>query len=147
MYVAGLLPNAVNCYTDVAFEVYVSGCIRGCKGCHNKEMQSFTFGEYLTPKELYKKIKLYEDWFDILSFLGGDPLCQTDFEEYVSYLKHKMPDKKIYLFTGAERGEIPEFAYLYCDWIKYGPYREDLKTNSFPSSSNQGVIIKGVDYE
>jgi anaerobic ribonucleoside-triphosphate reductase activating protein len=148
MYISGVIPHAINAYDgNIACEIYVSGCSRNCRNCHNKEMQNFTNGKYYTVKELYKYIEEYKEWFDVISFLGGDLLCNDDGESYIQYLKYKLPTVPLYLFTGAEKEELPSYVYRYFDWIKYGPYMEQLKKKGFPSSSNQKIIVKGIDYE
>jgi organic radical activating enzyme len=64
MRLAGTISDVVNAYDDVAFEIYVSGCTRGCPGCHSPELQSFDVGQEITQHELYKLINLLSDESD-----------------------------------------------------------------------------------
>lgn len=139
---------AFNAYDGVAFEIYVSGCYRNCPGCHNPDMQDFNFGKALDLFDLMQDLTRNEKWFDIISFLGGDLLCQ-DIEEakkLVWALQLGFPQKRLWLFTGAEIGDIdPTFKEAF-DVIKTGVYVEELRQNGFPASSNQRLLRKGIDY-
>lgn len=116
-------------------------------------MQNFEYGEYLDIEKLFKLLHDNEDWFDNISILGGDLLCQSDIEaeQFSIKLRAEFPNKKLYLFTGANLSEISDHSWVYCvyDVIKYGKYDETLRNESNPSglaTTNQKYIKKGVDY-
>jgi anaerobic ribonucleoside-triphosphate reductase activating protein len=148
MYLAGVIPNAVNAYPGVAYEIYVSGCTRNCPECHGKELQDFKYGKPLDISKLIKDMKVQKQWFDIIGILGGDLLCQNTMEaiRLVAMLKAQFPRKKMYLFTGAELADVPLWAREFFDVIKVGPYVIELAQEGYPSSSNQKVLVRGVDY-
>ena len=148
MKIADIVYDATNAYDGIAVEIYISGCYRKCFNCHNPELQDFSVGEDLDTLELITDLSVHSKWFDIISFLGGDLLCQDDYKakELIKDVRANFPKKHLYLFTGAELDEIPMWCFKYFDTIKYGKYVEELKQEGFPSSSNQKVIKKGVDY-
>jgi len=135
-------------YNKPTYEIYVSGCYRGCKGCHNYYLRDFNYGEKLDIANMVNNMLERELLFDIVSFLGGEPLDQ-DKEELVSLIKEikdKLPNKKLWLFTGYDKKEVDKELFKYFDVIKVGCYIEELQQDGFPASSNQKVLIKGEDY-
>lgn len=140
MNIAGFIPDATNAYDGIAFEIYVSGCNKRCKGCHNPEMQDFEYGKEYSIDKLLMKIDDYRGWFDIISWLGGDLLDQPEAEEYARKVRSMHQVTPMYLFTGEDLENIPEWCFEVFDWIKYGPYVEELKCKGFPSSTNQGIV-------
>ena len=140
MNIGGFIPNATNCYNGIAFEIYVAGCNKRCFNCHNLELQDFEAGNEYSIDKLLNKIDNYRGWFDIIAWLGGDLLDQPDAEAYARAVRSMHQKTPMYLFTGEDYEDIPEWCYEVFDWIKYGPYIESLATGEFPSSSNQGII-------
>ena len=86
--------------------LWVSGCLRHCKNCFNKEAWNPNYGK-LFDEDAKQKIfnELSKDTCDGLSVLGGEPLsiC-SDNRAYVIDLckevKTKFPNKNIWLWTG-----------------------------------------------
>ena len=148
MNISPLLFDCTNGYDGTAVEIYVSGCTRRCQGCHNPELQDFDCGEPLNKLELIRELTDHEDWFDIISILGGDLLCQDDYEaKGLSWmLKMAYPEKKLWLFTGAELSDAPEWCKECFDVIKTGTYEESLRQSTGLASSNQRINRKGSDY-
>lgn len=148
MNISPLLFDCTNGYDGTAVEIYVSGCTRNCKGCHNPQMQSFDYGEPLNYLALTRELRDHKEWFDIIAILGGDLLCQ-DYDAAISVvcsLKIAFPQKKLWLFTGAELFDVPPWALHYFDVIKTGKYIEALRQPTGLASSNQRIHRKGVDY-
>jgi hypothetical protein len=148
MNIAEVIYPVFNPYKKPACEVYVSGCSRKCKECHNPELQNYYFGEELNIIELISKLKEAERLFDIISITGGDLLCQDDGTArlFVSQIKINFPIKEYWLFTGADRSGLSNWVYYNFDYIKIGKYDYTLKKEGFPSSANQKLLKKGVDY-
>lgn len=137
-------------YTLVSrsFDIFVSGCDRACPGCFNPETQDFNYGEELYFSPLIKKIHEYDNLIDNIRIMGGDLLCQKFF--YIIYLpfilKKNFPNKKLWLFTGAEFKDVPKLLLRFFDVIKTGRYIQELATNGELASSNQRYYYKGVNY-
>lgn len=124
-----------------------------CKSCHNPETWDFSGGFEFSNETLDKIIEgLTANGIQrSLCILGGEPLCeQNEFLTHlvISTVKEKLPDIKIYLWTG----------YLYKDLIKSsrshiiyilnnidclidGPFIEEEKdlTLSMRGSKNQKI--------
>lgn len=114
-----------------SFEIYVSGCKGNCKGCHNPELKDYGIGQPLTYKliqNMLDKIKEFGNLVENIWVLGGEPLDQNlnELEELLKELSKA--NKPIWLFTRFDITEIPDSIKKYCDYIKCGPYIEELKT-------------------
>lgn len=126
-------------------EIYVSGCTRNCVGCHGEELKDYNTGTPLDLDALNCYLNARKDLFKAISVLGGDLLCQKQEDAFklVLMLKKHYPDKELWLFTGeSDFNNIPDSYKAIFDYIKYGDYREDLKQEGFPASSNQKLWSK-----
>ena len=96
----------------VRVSLFVSGCNRHCKGCFNKNAQSFEYGELYTQKTENRILtQLDLPYVTGLSILGGEPLDQTpDGKHDLLYLiaKAKDMDKTVWLWTGHTWEDIAE---------------------------------------
>jgi anaerobic ribonucleoside-triphosphate reductase activating protein len=119
--------------------IYFQGCRFNCKGCHNKELQSFSSGNIYTTEDFIEEFNRYKNFYDSVVFLGGEPLEQ---KEVVLEICQKLDTEK-WLYTGYELDEIPQEIRDECDIIIAGRYKEELRTESFPASSNQIIIFRG----
>lgn len=135
-----------------ALEIYVSGCINHCPGCHNPELQSFDIGTPYVYGLLSINVKLV-DFYDIIDniwILGGEPLDQNlcHLAELVKAVS--IFNKKIWLFTGYPLDEALDRIWgcdieEYIDYIKYGFYDETELTEENIcfgiklASGNQGI--------
>jgi anaerobic ribonucleoside-triphosphate reductase activating protein len=137
-----------NPYQKATVEIFVSGCTRKCSQCHNPDLQSFEWGQKLDIEQLVEYLKERETLFSIISISGGDLLCQDVVEaiHLVSTLKLCFPNKELWLFTGAELNECPDWSKILFEKIKTGVYNDSMKQEEFPASSNQKLNTKGVDY-
>ena len=149
MKLAGEIFPAFNPYNKSTYEIHISGCKNNCKGCHNKEMQDFEYGEELDIDKYIKKLKKRTKLYDAICVMGGDLLSQ-DFDEashFTYALRLNFRRKELWLFTGVKGIHlVPKWAKECFDYIKVGPYIENLKQEGFPASSNQKLLKKGKDY-
>ena len=148
MKIGGEVFPAFNPYNKPTYEIHISGCNRKCKGCHNYNLQDFTFGEELNLNEYIKKLKKRVKFYDVIAILGGD-LLQQDFVEardFAIQLRTAFRKKELWLFTGEEIHLVPKWAKEVFDYIKTGPYMERKAQEGFPASSNQKLLKKGKDY-
>lgn len=153
MNIAGIQFPVFNPYQKATIEIYISGCSKGCIGCHNPELQDFKYGKKLNKDEIITYLMEREKLFSILAFTGGEWLDQNleEVKDIIYWIIHALPDygnKKIefWLFTGKEKFQIPNWCFEYFDKIKIGCYEEKLKQEGFPASSNQKLLLKGKDY-
>ena len=148
MKIAAIQYPVFNPYNQPTIEIYIAGCTNNCSGCHTPELQNYNIGKKLDFGNLKKIFEKYEGFYDNVSILGGDLLCQNIEEAKTftmslsSYFWGRNID--LWLFTGKD--EVPDWCKKYYDKIKYGKYDENLKQEGFPASSNQKLIYKGIDY-
>jgi anaerobic ribonucleoside-triphosphate reductase activating protein len=131
----------------VRVSLFVSGCRRKCKGCHNYEAWDF---KYVTPftKETEDFIiySLSHDWIDGLSLLGGEPFEPEHQEGLLRLLErvHRdLPAKTVWAYSGYTFEEIQDSPLLkYVDVLVDGEFVEDKKniTLQFRGSENQRII-------
>lgn len=139
--------------------LFVSGCLRNCPGCFNKQAQDPAFGK-LFDEEAKKKIfaELDQSWCKGLSLLGGEPMSKlSDNRSQVIALckevKDKYPNKDIWMWSGYTMEELKECPdtkdiFKYIDVLVDGPFVQEKKDLSIPfrGSSNQRILHKGTDF-
>ncbi len=150
--------------------IFVSGCRNNCKGCFNKEAQSFSFGAPLDDKLTNEIISdLKDPYIEGLSVLGGEPMepeNQAGLLPLVERVRRELPNKTIWLWTGylypylpINNGHWPfgkmipfidgvtDKLLKMIDVVVDGPFVEELKDISlqFRGSSNQRIIYLQKD--
>ena len=129
--------------------LFVSGCRNRCEGCFNPEAWDFEYGEKFTWETVHEIERLLDNPnVEGLSILGGDPL-EPENREWVetlcAYIKHNLPNKTIWVWTGydfIEDGLIDILLMNYIDVLVDGRFEKDLKDLrlKYRGSSNQRVI-------
>ena len=134
----------------VTMSLWTQGCPHHCKGCFNGETWDFNAGQEFEDSDLkyilenINKNNVHRD----LSILGGEPLCPENVDgviEVCKMFKEKLPEKKIYLWTGyvVEGFNQKQREVLnYIDVLVDGPFVQDKRNLSLMmrGSSNQRVI-------
>lgn len=133
----------------IGISLFVQGCHFHCKNCFNPETWDFNKGKEWTEKTRNNFIKLVDNpYIKRISFLGGEPLCDENFNEVksiITELKDKYPNKKIWVYTGyiwenliTEKKDFLQYVDILVD----GPFIDKLKdlTLKFRGSSNQRII-------
>ncbi len=119
--------------------MFFQGCPFRCDNCHNPELQTFNGGEETTTDGVIKNIKKHLNWYEAVAFVGGEPLAQQ--AALIDLLKRTQAlGLERWLYTGYELKDVPKEVKELCDVIVAGKYVDQLKTNSFPASSNQKVF-------
>lgn len=143
----------------IGVALFVQGCEFYCEGCFNSSTWDFNGGQPYTP-EIHKILESYadNDYISRISILGGEPLHPKnvhDVYSFCAYFKNKLPDKKIWLYTGYTFEEIINksmndtkddkcrFKLLsYIDVLVDGRYdktKKDINLN-YKGSTNQRII-------
>jgi anaerobic ribonucleoside-triphosphate reductase activating protein len=138
---------AFNPYNKACYEIYISGCNQRCKNCQSPQLWDFNNGVEITDN-FFKNIVAKQEFYDVISILGGDLLSQDEHEAFwfVLRLRTLFTIKKMWLFTGKDKEEVPSWCFEFFDYIKVGRYDENLKKEGFPASSNQRLLKKGLEY-
>ena len=139
--------------------LFVTGCLRNCPGCFNKQAQNPAFGK-LFDEEAKKKIfaELDNEWCKGLSVLGGEPMSRLSDNRaqviaFCKEVKEKYPDKDIWMWSGYTMEELMSMPdtkdiFKYIDVLVDGPFIQEKKDLSIPfrGSSNQRILHKGEDF-
>ena len=154
MKYAGINYNDMCAAPGVSVTLFTQGCPHHCKGCHNSETWDFDGGKEFTPEVLRKIITGLTDNGIIRTFciMGGEPLCEQNTLltlMTIQYVKQRLPEVKIYLWTGYYYEELlkspdPKVSLILkeIDVLIDGPYIESLRdvTLKMRGSSNQNII-------
>lgn len=127
--------------------LWVAGCSHGCKECQNPITWDPNGGIPFTEENKQEIFhELDQDYIDGITFSGGDPLHEANYQEVKALAKEirqKYPKKTIWLYTGYEWDEISGWSIMkYIDVLVDGKYdrnKRDLKLQ-WRGSSNQRVI-------
>lgn len=118
----GYMPNDFINGEGVSVSLWVSGCPFHCEGCHNQKAWDYNSG-YDVPDDLIDRLEkaiTANGLFRNLSILGGEPLCPENrkFVRDVIYdLRKRLPDLKVYIWTGYTYDELREEDDMYIDSI------------------------------
>lgn len=154
MKYAGIIYNDFSAAPGVSLTFFTQGCPHHCPGCHNPETWDFDGGKTV-PADIIEKIcngltdRGIKRTFCIM---GGEPLCPDNIfltNLLVTEIKNRLPDQKIYIWTGytyenLSHSSDPKIKYILqtIDCLIDGPYIKELRDITLPmrGSSNQTVI-------
>lgn len=152
MKIAKIINNDLANGPGLRTSIFVSGCNRHCKNCHNSHLWDFSVGVDFEKavEDIYNNITA-NGIQRKLSILGGEPLDDANIKgvlQLCKELKNRLPDLEIWLWTGYE---IKYYTHLLfreltelIDAIVDGPYEEEKKAGVHPwrGSSNQKILFK-----
>lgn len=159
MKYAGLIKNDLANAPGVCVSFFVQGCPHHCPGCFNKETWDFNGGKEFTQETLDSILSaltannVHRDF----CLLGGEPLCPDNLFLsllVVSTIKEKLPDTKVYIWTGYTYEELMKMAdsrinklfnLTYC--LIDGPFIQEQRdiTLQMRGSRNQRIIYAPFD--
>lgn len=158
MQYAGIIKNDFSAAPGTCVSFFTQGCPHHCEGCQNPETWDFCGGKEFTLDTLNDIINalvangIHRD----LCIMGGEPLCaENQFLTglVINTVKEKLPNTKIYIWTGYVFDEIPSTPRLNhilmnTDCIIDGPFILKDRDITLPlrGSSNQRVLYKGEDF-
>lgn len=118
--------------------LFLQGCDRSCKGCHNTSTWDKDKGSIYETSELARIIK--EGCHNRkLTITGGEPMNQ---KEALEDLLDDLEGFDICLYTSHSFEEIPNEILSHLSYVKVGAYDEELRCSTIPfiGSSNQKFI-------
>ena len=127
--------------------LWVSGCERRCKNCHNPvtwDIESGLEFDDAAKDELF--IEADKPYISGLTVSGGDPLHprnRSDVGNLLREFREHFPHKTIWLYTGYEWHEVKDLPFMsMVDVLVDGTYIDALKDVNLPwrGSSNQKII-------
>lgn len=154
MRYAGINYNDMCAAPGVSVTLFTQGCPHHCEGCHNPETWDFNGGKEFTPEVLRKIVAGLTNNGIKRSFciMGGEPLCEQNTLltlMTIQYVKQRLPEVKIYLWTGYYYEELlkspdPKIPLILkeIDVLIDGPFVKSLRdiTLKMRGSSNQNII-------
>ena len=160
MRYAGIIPNDLSAAPGVCVTFFTQGCPHHCPGCHNPETWDYNGGKEFEGNTI-ERIEQYLTANGIhrdLCIMGGEPLCPDN--QFLTLLicntiKDKLPDTKIYIWTGYTLEELNKDSNTRIsqilektDAIIDGPYIAAERDITLPmrGSRNQRILYKGIDY-
>lgn len=154
MNIAGVKYNDIADGIGVRTTVFVSGCRRHCRGCHNPETWDFGYGHPFSSA-LQDEItaSLWPSWIQGLTVCGGEPFEPENEKILIPFLQRiqrELPGKDIWIYTGFLREELEGRGLLqYADVLVDGPFIQELKDAglAFRGSRNQRIIRMGKSNE
>ena len=160
MRYAGIIPNDLSAAPGVCVTFFTQGCPHHCPGCHNPETWDYEGGKEFEGNTI-ERIEQYLTANGVhrdLCIMGGEPLCPDN--QFLTLLicntvKDKLPDTKIYIWTGYTLEELNKDSNTRIsqilektDAIIDGPYIAAERDITLPmrGSRNQRILYKGIDY-
>lgn len=122
MRYAGIIKNDIAAGEGVNLTFFVQGCPFHCEGCHNPQTWAFDSGKEFTNDTLIEIINGLKanGVHRNLSIMGGEPLCQENLfltSLIINHVKEKLPDTKIYIWTGYTYEELLDRHEQKLNWI------------------------------
>lgn len=137
------IANGIGCRVTL----WVSGCSIHCTGCHNSQSWDKHSGKLYTPETHKQLLKLLDKpYINGLTLTGGHPLEDYNYntvKDIVKQVKHNLPEKTIWLYTGLKWEDISSLdIWKYIDIVVDGAYEQDKRdiTLAFRGSKNQRII-------
>lgn len=159
MRYAGIIKNDFSAAPGTSVTFFTQGCPHKCEGCHNPETWDFEGGEEITHDTILEIIEAItaNGLHRNLCIMGGEPLCpENQFltNLIINSVKEKLPDTKIYLWTGYYLEDLDmnnnriKSILEQVDCLIDGPYDKTKRDVSLfmRGSSNQRILYKGTDY-
>lgn len=159
MRYAGIIKNDFSAAPGTSVTFFTQGCPHKCEGCHNPETWDFEGGEEVTHDTILEVIEAItaNGLHRNLCIMGGEPLCpENQFltNLIINSVKEKLPDTKIYLWTGYYLEDLDmnnnriKSILEQVDCLIDGPYDKTKRDISLfmRGSSNQRILYKGTDY-
>lgn len=142
--IAGIVQDSIVDGPGLRTAVFLQGCGRKCKGCHNPQTHDYSGGKLMSLLEILQKITTAVS--KNVTFSGGEPFDQAKSLTNLAIIL-KVYDYSITVYTGYTWEEIvadeEKFTLLqYVDILVDGPFIENQKTTTacYKGSSNQRVI-------
>ena len=131
--VGGFIKTSVVDGPGVRSVLFLQGCSRGCKGCHNPDLQDKKLGIIISVDDLVNFIR-HNCVNKKLTISGGEPMEQPDaLFELITKLRYD--DFDLCLYSGLEKSQIPPKILSGLNYIKTGAF---VLSKRFPRKAYVG---------
>lgn len=138
--IAGIVPESYVDGDGIRFAIFLQGCLRHCKGCHNPEAQALNGGRFIDTSDIISMMKK-NPLLDGITLTGGEPFLQIDAVNELARGAKEL-GLNVWCYTGFTFDEIPPHWLRNIDVLVDGEYIENLRDLDlqFRGSSNQRII-------
>ena len=141
--IAGIIPESIVDGDGVRYAIFLQGCTRHCKGCHNPTAQPLDGGRVIDTAEIIAEVKK-NPLLAGITLTGGEPLLQIPASVELAK-SAKALGLNVWCYTGFRFEEIPDEArelLSFVDILVDGEFIQDLKDLdlAFRGSKNQRII-------
>lgn len=141
--IAGIEPESYVDGEGIRFAIFMQGCLRNCRGCHNPETHALDGGKVIDTAEIVTAIKK-NPLLTGITLSGGEPLLQIAPALELAKTAKNL-GLNVWLYTGYKFEEIPSDAdelLKFVDVVVDGEYIEELRDLEleFRGSKNQRII-------
>lgn len=134
---AGFIEASCDDGPGIRTVLFLQGCSKNCKSCHNAKINKRGQGTFLTISVLMELLK-QKCCNKKITISGGEPLEQYD--SLIPFLYElKSQGYNICLYTGWELHEVPIEIFNLVNYLKTGNFKKELKhfNLQYVGSSNQ----------
>ena len=118
---------------EVALAINITQCPHHCDGCHSSVLAE-DFGNYLRD-DIERILKEYGGYATCICLMGGDQ-HMDDLAYILGYIKEHTKLKTA-VYSGSERVDLFKRVLPILDYLKIGPYREELGGLSSPKTNQK----------
>lgn len=141
--IAGIEPESVVDGEGIRYAIFMQGCERHCKGCHNPATHQLDGGKVVDTSELIAEFK-NNPMLSGITLTGGEPLLQISAATELAKAAKNL-GLNVWCYTGFEFEKIPTAAYEFLNFVDIlvdGEFVEELRDweLDFRGSKNQRII-------
>lgn len=124
---------------EISLAIHFTGCPLKCRGCHSSDLWNSDVGNYLDASQFDQIVTHYSKYISCVVFMGGEWQLASLIEMiHIAKLKNK----KTALYTGLQIDEVPEELTQILDYLKYGPYIQELGGLSSKTTNQRLLNLK-----
>lgn len=129
---------------EISLAFYITGCPLRCKNCHSSEYWNVNLGTELLNENFKKIVNEYKKYITCVVFLGGE----WEKDILIKLLQWSNSQNiKTALYTGLDVKEVGTDIIEHLDYLKYGPYIQELGPLSSKTTNQRLIHLKtGEDY-
>ena len=150
--IAGVEPESIVDGDGVRYTIFMQGCKRRCKGCHNPTTHALDSGQIFDTADIIAEFQ-NNPLIEGITLTGGEPLLQIPAATELAKAAKSL-GLNVWCYTGFKFEEIPKDAEKLLEFVDIlvdGEFIEELRDLdlAFRGSKNQRIIdlnrVRNVD--